>query len=217
MRLGLIGGVSPFAYTKIYNCVCKKFREKHGIFPMITSVSIPAPLEMEDEFLVAEPSEITLQRIEAMLNDAFTILKSARVEAVGLCCNTLTDIFLRVGKQFAFKKMFTPYMLLNETVEWNNKILLLGTGYTYQKLYGKTLPICISDLNLIKEYLTSNINGEFLHENGLDAVIDKYYDKVESIVLACTDIDKKCISNRYHKKIIDSNSLFINACLDILE
>jgi len=219
MKLGLIGGVSPHASSIIYCKVCDKYREIYNAYPEIVIYSIYMPKKIEDDFLANDVSLETTLFVKNQFKKALDCFKNDGINAVGICCNTLSNIFYDVAKEYGFKIILTP---INSTLtflkEKNiNEYGVLATGYTsHNKLYGSKA-YYLTDKG--QEELNKKIEEKIAGKNNVDLDnfalnLSKKFN-INNFVLGCTDINSSDFSNN---KIVIINSIdaFCNDCLEML-
>lgn len=212
MKLGIIGGVSPFAFSSFYNCLCEEYRKKTGYYPDILIYSIKVSIAEEQEFLQNKVSNKTMSSIKSEIKKACKIFKNNNIDTVTICCNTLSSIFCEIAKEYKFKNIITPVNSVSNYLKNNGRSLLLATGYTNnQMLYKNVLKISEEDQGVIEDFLREKINFNKSVIN-IDEILKKY--EYDEIVLACTDINKNDLSVK--KNVIDSNECLIKNVLQII-
>ncbi len=210
MKIGIIGGVSPAAYSKFYNQLCSEYRKLTGYYPEIISYSIKVSRLEEKSFFENDKKNLALLSIKKSITKACKIFKENDVEIVTICCNTLSNIFHKIACQYNFKYIVTPVSSVNEYLKNSNiKYILLSTKYTVDNnLYKNMIKPTQSDQKYIDKFISDKVNNK-KNNISIDNIISKY--DVDSVLLGCTDINKDDIGKGI--RVIDSNECLLNECL----
>lgn len=213
MKLGIIGGVSPFSCSNFYNSLCEKYREKTGFYPELLIYSIKVSFSQEKEFLYNKVSEKTLNSLKLEIDKACVFFEKNNIEIVTICCNTLSNIFLEIASNYDFKIILTPVASVNKYICQNSKNgLLLSTGFTSnQNLYKNVSVLTKEDQQLLFKFLEDKINTNH-SQIKINEFLKKY--EFDFILLGCTDLHKEDIS--LNTIVIDSNEFLLNDLLAIL-
>ncbi len=220
MNLGLIGGVSPYAYSNIYLNICREYRKRHEHYPTVVSYSINVSEQEEISFITNDVKDKAEGALFDKIKAACDTLVKSNAEAVGICCNSLSGLFLKACNDYNLKEVFSPLTLLNQKIGEcsNSQMLILGTGYTMEHREEKHIvQLSEKERAELEVWLQKRISGENTKEDVLNGIISNYYDLVDYIVLACTDIDNYIIDVLYQDKIIDSSKLFVDKCVRVMD
>jgi len=210
MKVGIIGGVSPFACSNFYNSFCERYRKKNNFYPNLLIYSIKVSLAQEEEFLYNNVSDSTLNNIKSEIDKACLFFKKNDIEIVTICCNTLSNIFYEIASKYNFKLILTPVNSVNNYIVKNNKKgLLLSTSFTSnQQLYKNVETLTEEDQKVLYQFLKNKINTNY-SEIKINDFLKKY--NFDFIILGCTDITKNDIS--LNTIIIDSNECLLKDLL----
>lgn len=220
MKIGIIGGVSPFAFSVYYNDLCEKYRKQtNGIYPQLLIYSIRVTEQQESNFIRGTVSERIKQEIKEELKEGCKIFKQNGIDTVVICCNTLSEIFYDVAKLYEFKNIITPVDCIRAYVKSKKmkKILLFATKYTNDNLYkdmSNIIKLEISEQIELEKYISNKINGNHSNNKILERIIEKYSKEVDSVILGCTDIEKNAIKSFRNIEVIDSTEIMINQTLE---
>ena len=207
MKLGIIGGVSPYASSKFYNQLCEEYRSITSNYPSILIYSLQVSIKQEKEFLTNHVNVDTINNLKRQIDKACKIFKDNEIDIVIICCNTLSTIFSDIAKNYGFKNIMTPVQSLSN--HGNNRCLLLATSYTNDKnLYKNFMRIDKQDQIILEKFIEEKINRNNSKIN-LDNIIKKY--DCDTVALGCTDISKEDIKTS--KQIIDSSRCLLNDVL----
>lgn len=212
MKLGIVGGVSPYASSSFYNSICECFRDKYLYYPSILIYSIQVSIDQEEHFLNNNVDHETMLRIREELHRACEIFMKNEVKNVVICCNTLSLIFTEIAEKYNFDNILTPVSSLNKYSLDNSNCLLLATGYTLGKnLYRGFLNLSAKDQLLLERFIHDKINKNYSNIN-LDDILSNY--SFDSLALGCTDIRKDDISKDV--KVVDAMQCLIHDALDVI-
>ena len=218
MKVGLIGGVSPFAFSVFYNDLCEKYRKQtKGTYPDLLIYSVKVRQEVEEAFLHDRVTKEIQKEIEQEFHKACQIFVQNQIEIVGECCNTLSQIFYNVAKSYSFQEIITPVNSVESYLEENQikNSLLLATKYTNRHLYqSKTIQrISFQEQNMIEQYIQEKINHKNMSQSEFIKMIEKYQREGKNIILGCTDINQIDISQVKGLCIIDSIEIMVDNLL----
>lgn len=219
MKIGIIGGVSPFAFSVYYNELCEKYRKlTNGMYPQLLIYSIAVSQKQEEDFLNGNVSKTIKSEIEQELKIGCNIFKKNDIETVVICCNTLSNIFYDVAKSYGFKNIITPVDSIRDYIKRKEltQTLLFATKYTNDNLYqdiANLVKLEISEQNEVDKFISNKINGNYGNNQKLEKIIEKYSNKIDSVILGCTDIEKKDIKKFDNIEIIDSIKIMIDQTL----
>lgn len=222
MKVGLIGGVSPFAFSQFYNILCEKYREiSKGIYPELIIYSIKVTDEQETAFLENNINKKIQDEIENEIEKACNLFKDNEIETVVICCNTLSNIFYNIARKYSFKNIITPVNSVISYIEEIDlkKTLLLATGYTNNNLYlelDSIIHLNDSEQKVVEDFIKNKINNIKDKKLEFNEIINSYNSKIDSIILGCTDIEKGDLDNENQIKILDSVELMINKILKLM-
>jgi len=211
MKIGIIGGVSPNACSIFYNDLCKKYRDRNFSYPELLIYSIKITKEIEDQFINNNITEVALQNVKFEINNACIFFEKNAIECVTICCNTLSDIFYNIARNYKFKLIITPVIAVHKRLQ-ETPYLILGTRYTNDKLYADALHLDDYDQTLLDYYLQDNINMKN-PKIDINDILNKY--NCENIVLGCTDIKKQDLITQ--KKIIDPSDYLLEKLISYME
>lgn len=212
MKIGIIGGVSPYAYASFYMKLCDEYRNKYQKYPRILSYSVEVSESQEIEFFTNDLSSETLEHLYDELDKACLIFKQNNISVVTICCNTLSNLFQKVASKYKFDKILTPINAVDEHLKQNNIIapLLLATSFSVENdLYKGVTKLNDDDQVLVDKFITDKVNN-IKSKVDIDNIIKKYSNP--NVVLGCTDIvlsDIKCSVNS-----IDSVECLLDNCLN---
>ena len=82
MKIGIIGGVSPYAYASFYMKLCDEYRNKYQKYPRILSYSVEVSESQEIEFFTNDLSSETLEHLYDELDKACLIFKQNNISVV---------------------------------------------------------------------------------------------------------------------------------------
>ena len=222
MIIGLIGGVTANAAAHIYEKICEIHRESTNEFPEIIIHSIKCSQEDENRFMNQKDEDI-INVFKERIKRSCEIFKKSKVSTAVICCNTLSDLFENVAKEFEFEKILTPINCSRKKLlELNKrKPLILGTKYTINKeLISKDgitqTQLSEDEKNNIQEFISSKINSEEKDEDALSIIIKEHSNEVDSIVISCTDLTKETITEKTSLEVIDSTEELIKCCINAL-
>lgn len=215
MKLGLIGGVSPFAFAEIYCNICRNYRNIYGEYPEILVYSIKCSKKDEDEYLYDKEQKSIA--IITEIESACRFFSKNGVENVGICCNTLSIIFKNIAKKYRFKKIITPVDAVNNVTKKVQGYFLFATKFTNDaKLYGLNVNY-LTDENqaIIDKVLSNKISGKkYDSYNILMRVIRT--NNIRKIILGCTDFSENDFRGM-NLDILNSSKLFVNECVEVLK
>lgn len=221
MKLGLIGGVSPYAYADIYLRICDTYRQSSGAYPEIVSISLYVTEQEEKLFMANSVDDSLRETFVHRIRSACCAFRECGIQAVGICCNTLSALFLEICKEFDFDVVYTPLSLVVEdsaTRLMGQKCLVIASGYTYELLQDiNAIDFSEQEVAYIEHFLLNQINGKSKYDNVFLNLIERYYDIVDAILLVCTDVTVESIAPEYRAKVIDSVKLFCDKCITVLE
>lgn len=186
-KLGIIGGAGPLASALLYETVVRECYYQKLPLPEIFLLSYPFTRGLTYEEGVDKQT-----RIERELQHAIEILEKNRVELALLACNTL-HIYLRRPVIPFFS---LPEATLQEALkEGKRRLLILGTQNTRRhQLYagGELLPHYPNcrEQRLIDRVIDQVLEGEIRKQDAVDlsSYIASFADRVEGVVLGCTDL-----------------------------
>ena len=210
MKIGIIGGVSPYACSKFYNNLCHEYRKKTGCYPELLIYSIFVSKTQESEFINNNLSINTIDKIVVEINKACLLFKENNIETVTICCNTLSNIFEEVAKKYDFKNIITPANSIKQYVNFQ-KCLVLSTEYTNYNIYTNFIKLNKDDQLKLKKFIEDKINDDFSNID-LNKIIESY--DYDCIILGCTDINKNDLKT--NKLIIDSNDCLLQEVVRII-
>lgn len=222
MKVGIIGGVSPFAFSQFYNMLCDKYRERtKGIYPELLIYSIKVSEDQENAFLENNIDNSVQKGIENEIEKACKLFEENKVETVVICCNTLSNIFYNIASRYNFKNIITP---VNSVISYIREVdlrntLLLATGYTNHNLYlelDSIIHLNEYEQKIIEEFIRNKISNKKDKIAEFNEIINRYKQKIDSIILGCTDIEKQDLNNINEIKILDSVDLMINKTLKFM-
>lgn len=207
MKVGLIGGVSPFAFSVFYNDLCEKYRKQtKGTYPDLLIYSVKVRQEVEEAFLYDRVAKEIQEEIEQEFHKACQIFVENHIEIVGECCNTLSQIFYNVAKNYSFQEIITPVNSVDIYLEENQikNSLLLATQYTNRHLYQnhKIHKLKKQEQTVVDQYIYEKINLLQGERKKFMNLLKKYERK--TIILGCTDINQKDIPKYQEGYVIDS-------------
>ena len=216
MKLGLVGGVSPFAFAEIYCDICKNYRNLYGEYPQIVVYSVKCSKEDEDDFLCNK--EQKSENIINELKSACEFFSKNGVEIVGICCNTLSNIFESVAEEYCFKRILTPVNAVLNNVKNHNDYFVFATRFTCEsKLYGENVKYLSNENQLIVDKILSDkIDGKEdvnVNKNLQDIAKEN---NISNVILGCTDF---CANDFMgcNVNILDSSKLFADECIKVLK
>lgn len=223
MKYGIIGGVSPEAYAKFYSKLCYEFRKREKFFPEVLSYSISVSSDMEREFIAKKPTEQTIAFIKKQIIYACSLFRYNEVDAVAICCNSLSVMFESIAQEYGFCHILTPLKSVLDDMKKENIThpLVLGSNATesyVKEAYEKIPSLSRNDQYILTDIINELINNPLKKQNlsfELNTLISKYRYDFDGIILACTDLNKELINNEYKSITIDSNNSLLNACLQI--
>ena len=76
MKIGIIGGVSPYAYASFYMKLCDEYRNKYQKYPRILSYSVEVSESQEIEFFTNDLSSETLEHLSDIGNRTYLYASS---------------------------------------------------------------------------------------------------------------------------------------------
>lgn len=212
MKIGIVGGVSPYAYASFYTRLCDEYRRMYHKYPQILSYSVEVSETQEIEFFSNNTSIKTLDHLTNELNKACLIFKQNNIKVVTICCNTLSNLFFEIASKYNFEKILTPVNAVDEYLKKNNIVLplLLATSFSVDNdLYKGVMKLSKDDQNFVDEFITNKVNN-VKSKIDINNIIKKYSNS--NVVLGCTDIissDINCSVNS-----IDSVNCLLISCLN---
>lgn len=222
MKIGIIGGVSPFAFSQFYNMLCEKYRKiSKGIYPELLIYSIQVSDKQENAFLENNINKEIQSELEKEIEKACNLFQDNKIETIIICCNTLSNIFYNIANKYDFKNIITPVnsvISYIEEVEFKNT-LLLATGYTNKNLYlelDSIIHLNEAEQKVVEDFIKNKINNIRDKKKEFNEIINNYNSSIDSIILGCTDIEKGDLDNIDKIKILDSVELMINKTLKIM-
>ena len=210
MKIGIIGGVSPAAYTNIYSSLCYKYRTITGYYPEIISYSIEISQTEEKNFIENNLNSSGIANIQQSLRKACKLFYENGVGIVTICCNTLSNVFFDIANEYGFQYIITPVLAVNNFLAGNNtRNLLISTKYTSNNnLFTNVITLSQEEQKMVDCFICDKANGKG-NSKYINEIVEKY--DVDLVVLGCTDVEEKDIKTK--KRIIDSNELLVNECL----
>lgn len=216
MKLGLVGGVSPFAFCDIYSKICMDYRELSLEYPEIVVFSVRC--SVKDELNYIGEGVKGESAIENELIKACEFFAKNNIEIVGICCNSLSNDFKKIAQNFNFKKILTPIDSTIEQIDFSKKYYVFGTNYTStNRLYGDNVNyLNESDQKIVNEILLSKTSGVFssVINNRIKEIVNR--NKIANIILGCTDFIKDDFIDS-GVNILDASTLFIKKCVEVLK
>ncbi len=223
MKLGLIGGVSPYACSGIYNKLCSAYKLTHNKFPEIVIYSVPCK-EEDEQFFLQQGGQDSSEKVERgtifdSIEKACVFFKENDFDAVGLCCNTLSPQFSVIADRFRFKAVISPTSATLDLIGENaSEWWVLGSRYTCtNKLYGRDVSyLSDSDQAIIDNILMQKVCRTEIVQNvkeKLRHIIAA--NNMKNIVLGCTDLTVDDFEDR-RINFADSSMCFVSKCLEVL-
>lgn len=222
--IGIIGGFGPEATAQFYLRLVEASRAKNnGHQPHIIIRNVSVPNKLEHDVLILGKS---LHTFIPLLTNAARALERDGADVIVLPCNTL-----HVHEGAIRKSVSVPFIsIVKETVQFlkhNNisKIGFLGSRVTVKEnLFQKTAPSISfhtvnnavqKDIDKGLDLFVGTQNARFLRHALRDAFLFLQKERVQDILLACTDFHGlcPCASNM---QIHDTLEILVQATVDML-
>ncbi|NCB48389.1 MAG: hypothetical protein EOM55_02010 [Clostridia bacterium] len=216
VKLGLIGGVSPFAFSEIYNGICKRYRSIHDEYPHLIIYSVRCSISDEQHYI--ENTKLNNENILNELKNACEFFSKNGINNIGICCNTLSNVFKEIATPYNFNRTLTPIDAVLNKIKNPQSYFVFATRFTCDShLFGHNVKYLESeDQKIIDSLLSIKIRGSELKKTNkkINSIVCKY--DIKNIILGCTDFNKKDFSF-LKTNIIDSSEIFIDECIEVLK
>ncbi len=222
--IGILGGVGPQTTAKVYLELITGIRESGAVhYPSITIYNLPFPFVIEDEAII---QGINVEKMIPYLIEGAKILEKSGVDYGILPCNTLHAFIEEIRSSVSF-----PFLSILEetTMELNNrkiqKVGILASETTIQsKIYEEALKnrgieICYptpTEQDGINTLIVDLLQGkmETLQKEKFESICNMLYTRgIETILLACTDLQLIAPYTNPRATIIDTTEILISASL----
>ncbi len=219
--MAYFGGVSAYSSAELYREICYRYREKTKKFPEIVMYSIEVSEEEEKRFQLERDKEI-VSVFEGKLRSACKAFKELNVDTVAIDCDTLSNVFEAIAKEYGFANILTPVNCMRKRLakEKKKRPIVLGTDYTVKNglFIGNSITqvkLHPDDQESVQKFITSKINSTSIEKDSLLRVLNKY-SSMDSIIIGCTDISLEDLSGFASVPVFDSTTELISCCLDAL-
>jgi aspartate racemase len=223
---GIIGGLGPETTAEFYlQTIFTAFKKNKKTRPPILMWSIPLEYQIEEDLLTKAEGE---ERYLPYLIDAAKRLESGRADFIVIPCNSVHIFIDQIRKSVNIPVLSiveeTSYFLKEKGIK---KIGLLATLSTIEKkLYQKPLENAGIEINLpndkdqdevgkLIQNLVLNRNDEE-DEKRLLSIISNFENKVDDVVLACTDL-QLLKPEHNHIKLHDSMEILMESTVKIIQ
>jgi aspartate racemase len=229
-NIGVIGGVGPFATSLYYHALVDKVvTETHGHLPEIILYSLPIDTEIEKAFIEGAndvDTEIS-RRTTRLLIQAIEMLKRCGIETIAMPCNTLQPLLATICAE----QQVHNINLIEETSREVAKrevrcALIIGTNETCRSnIYGKALEdkgIAYKypeekDQEIVAQHISSSLRApqqESPYLQSFLSCIARASYNVDGVVIACTDLTGRLLSNHLKIPVIDSLQTLVDRSVE---
>jgi len=225
-KIGIVGGLGPESTVEYYRGIIEAFKptyEQFG-FPEIAIESLNL------KAIMSHVEQSGWEEVGTLIAKKFEALRLAGADFGAMACNTTHIVFDKIQSQ-----TFLPLQsIVDPTLNYSkhhdfNKLCLLGTKTTmnsdfYQHVFGKeNIELVVpkeEEKDYIQEKLFSEIEFGIIKQEtkaNFLSIINRIIkeDRVEGVVLACTEMPLIIKPNDFEVAYIDTTQIHIASIVDI--
>lgn len=214
--LGIIGGLGPVATAGLYLNVCQLVHAAEHVTPAIVVDSVRMPRVLEEAFVAAVPCAENEDTLRDIIGAAVARLAAAGAGAVCAACNTVQPLVMTEAARLGIGaiSMVEATIAAVRRKGYRSALVLAAASACRLDVYGsaaRTAAVALSYPSASEQKEISHAILELTHERATSAIASaiaticrRYEQRVDCILLGCTDLSQVRTENLAARPVIDS-------------
>lgn len=214
--LGIIGGLGPVATAGLYLNVCQLVHATEHVTPAIVVDSVRMPRAIEEAFVATVPCAENEDALRDIIGAAVARLAAAGAGAVCAACNTVQPLVMAEAARLGIGaiSMVEATVAAARRKGYRSALVLGAASACRLDVYGsvaRTARLALTYPSALEQKEISRAILELTHEratssvtSSIAAICRRYEQRVDCILLGCTDLSQVCTESLAACPVVDS-------------